>query len=70
VTGIIKGYQRNGEFEFFVSQGADYEMYFVRTDERKRGMKQMRWEELLCNVGWGQEEDEARWCFIIIQLVI
>jgi hypothetical protein len=24
----------------------------------------------LCSVGWGQEEDEARWCFIIIQLVI
>jgi hypothetical protein len=45
-------------------------MYFIRTDERKRGTERMKWKELLCSVGWGQEEDEARWCFIIIQLVI
>jgi len=51
VTGIIKGYQRNGEFEFFVFQGTDYQMYFIRTDERKRGAKRMRWKELLCKVG-------------------
>jgi len=50
VTDIIKRYQRNGEFEFFVSQGADYQMYFIRTDERNRGTKRMRWKELLCNV--------------------
>jgi len=41
VTDIIKRYQRNGEFEFFVSQGADYQMYFIRTDERNRGTKRM-----------------------------
>jgi hypothetical protein len=35
VTDIIKGYESNGEFEFFVSQGADYQVYFIDEVERK-----------------------------------
>jgi hypothetical protein len=45
VTGIIKGYQRNGEFELFIPQGADYQVYFIGKDERKRGKKANKMEK-------------------------
>jgi hypothetical protein len=64
---LSRDINRNGDFEFFVPQGADYQICFTRNDVRRRGRKRMSCKEALCSVGEGQGEAEATKWLVTIQ---